>query len=164
MKRVPGFSTAGDVGHDLDTTRKRLTGCEFALAELLGRLFTKRVKRGQAIYWTAKRDFYADDLGCTVTTISRAKTTLQEQRYVKLTQRTKPDGKHTSTMIEPTKRFWKRFLPRVTFSAHNFFSYEKKEQVKEEMPLRVDSQPSLTELFSQQLRQNAGRNPATCHS
>ena len=35
---------------------------------------------------------------------------------------------------------------------------------KEEMPLRVDSLFAMTEHVRQQLRQNAGRNPATCHS
>ena len=35
---------------------------------------------------------------------------------------------------------------------------------KEEMPLRVGSLLAMTEHYRQQLRQNAGRNPATCHS
>ena len=35
---------------------------------------------------------------------------------------------------------------------------------KEEMPLRVGSLFAMTERVIQQLRQNAGRNPATCHS
>jgi len=35
---------------------------------------------------------------------------------------------------------------------------------KEQMPLRVGSLSAMTEHYRQQLRQNAGRNPATCHS
>ena len=159
MKRVSGFHAAAAVAPALARPRKRLTGCEFALAELLGRLFTRRVKRGQALYWTAKRDFYAADLGCTVTTISRAKTTLARQGYVKLTQRTKANGQHTSTLIAPTKRFWKRFLYRVTFPAHNLFSYEKKEQVKEATTRRQDSLSEKGALTQLTLRAMPRPNP-----
>ena len=123
------------------------------------------------------REYIAEKVGCCTKTVSRWTKKFTERGLLTSIQRP-PLGwnrwQTNLTILSDKLARWTRSIYRNLKVSHYPGVTDKSGDSgtlppdpppkKEEMPLRVGSLFAMTERAIQQLRQNAGRNPATCHS
>ena len=123
------------------------------------------------------RAYLAGKVGCSIRTVTRWVTKFGELKLLTSIQRP-PLGwnrwQTNLTILSEKLARWTRSIylnlkvshyPGTTDKAGDSGTLSPDPPPKEEqMPLRVDSLSAMTQQVRQQLRQNAGRNLATCHS
>ena len=123
------------------------------------------------------RGYIAKRVGCSIRTVTRWVTKFVKLKLLTSIQRP-PRGwnrwQTNLTILSENLARWTRSIYRNLKVSHYPGTTDKAGDSgtlspdpppkKEKMPLRVGSLSAMTEHYRQQLRQNAGRNPATCHS
>ena len=149
--------------------RQDLTKLEISIFEQLTFLSYTADQEGRS-YITPKYETIAEEVGCCEKTVQRATDKFDALGLIRKQRRNPLGWGHWRSNLYQVnqavrkwaRKFYRRY--RWTFLSNKHSKNRNYQLEEDKMPLREGSLSTMTQQTIQQLRQNAGRNPATCHS